>query len=545
MVHPVSRRSVLSISLALLLVGVLLTLPGSPARAANPSCLDVALALDESGSVGTHEAQVRAAAGSFLNGLANQGPTAAIVEFGTRAETVVGHTAITDDSIAAVFEPYLATGYDSPSQTGPFTNWDDALANIAALNSEKVAPLVLFVTDGDPTAFNLDGAGESGGVASGSSLTAEALARAVVEADAVKAQGSHILAIGVGGAASSDSRARLEAVAGPDVFDGTGTLDPFAHDIVLVPDFDELPAVLANVAVAMCADPSIDITKTADASVIEPGSTVTYTLVVTNTGNVDLSDVAVTDPTFPGCDRFLGNLAVGEQVSYTCSTQLLVTTTNVATVDGTDPLGTSVQDDDDAVVIVVVDPQGTGTPGYWKNHTDAWILIEGGILIGDWNRNTVCDAGESCLALTMDEAMAALSTPPRGDATYNVARPLVAAWLNVLGFNESSCIVDEVDAAVDWLTAYPIGSSPARDAWAGISDAAGRLDDYNNGRLCAPSRDARDNDGAEGTKPEGTTPGEPGGPATPPTADPPNEPVEEHPSDRGRERAEEKGKPRK
>ena len=534
------RRPLTTISLVFTLALALVPALGSRAHAANPACVDVAIVLDESGSVGSHEAQVRAAASTFLGGLADQGPTGAIVEFGSRAVIAVDHTLITDASMSSTFDPYLATGYDSPSQTGAYTNWDDALAKVGQLNDTKVVPLVLFVTDGDPTAYNLDAAGEPGGVERGAGATAEALARAIDEAAAVEGQGSHLLAIGVGGAATADSRSRLEAIAGPNVYDGSGALDPFSHDVVLVPDFAQLQAVLSNVAMAMCADPAIDLTKSVDTAVILAGDTVTYTIEVTNTGNVDLHDVSVSDPSLPGCDAVIGDLAVGETATYQCSDQLLTSTTNVATATGDDPFGTTVSDTDSADIVVVADPDGTGTPGYWKNHPDAWVVLDGGLLIGDWNRNGTCDAGEACLAMTADEAMAALSTPPRGDSTYNVARPLVAAWLNIMTFNEASCIVDDVDAAVAWLLTNPVGSSPDRDAWGDIAETAKRLDDYNNGRLCAPSRDAAGNDGdgnggsgpAAPTPPKATPQATTTTTAAPEQPDSPARPGEDHASDR-------------
>ena len=38
------------------------------------------------------------------------------------------------------------------------------------------------------------------------------------------------------------------------------------------------------------------------------GSDVTFTIVVTNTGDVDLINVTVSDPSAPNCDRNIGNL---------------------------------------------------------------------------------------------------------------------------------------------------------------------------------------------------------------------------------------------
>lgn len=123
-------------------------------------------------------------------------------------------------------------------------------------------------------------------------------------------------------------------------------------------------------------------------------------------------------------------------------------------------------------------PPGTGTPGYWKNHPEAWPMDE--ITIGG-------------VTYTKDEAIVIMNTPEKGDKTYTMFRALVAAKLNVLIGNESSCIGGAISAADDWLIRNPVGSSVK----AGGKDSPWRegeplyetLDAYNNGLLCAPPRD--------------------------------------------------------
>ena len=93
--------------------------------------------------------------------------------------------------------------------------------------------------------------------------------------------------------------------------------------------------------------------------------------------------------------------------------------------------------------------------------------------------------------MTVGEALAALTTPPASDVTYNLARPLVAAWLNVSAGNPATCIAGVVTEATAWLLYHPVGSGVGGGdaAWAQIVGVAGTLDDYNNGLLCAESRD--------------------------------------------------------
>jgi len=469
---------------------------GSPAGAVPPStCSEVILVLDESGSVDPHEGTVRSALHAFLAALTDVGVDSAVVEFGTAAKTVFGYTAVSAANVAGIFDPYVdatAVGdvYNPPSQLGAYTNWDDALDEVSQINAANgVAPLVLFLTDGDPTAYNLDQAGEAGGVFV-SGVTTQAVVRAVAEADEVRAQGSHIIAVGVGNALTDASSVdRLKQVAGPDVYTG-GTLDLDLIDTVLVPDFANLPAAMALIAQAMCADPGISVEKSVNLAAVTAGSTVTYQVVITNTGNVPLHDVVVTDPAVPGCSLVIGNLGVGESTTVTCTSIVWAPLTNTASASGSDPFNTPVHDEDTAEVGLI--PTGTGTPGFWKNHPEVWPVAGSQVLIGDWNHNWTCDPTETCLVLTTEEAMAALSTPPKGDATWNLGRPLVAAWLNVSAGNDPSCVVDTINEAVGWLLAHPLGSgvSGGDPAWQEASGWAGILDDYNNGLLCAEHRDS-------------------------------------------------------
>ena len=100
-------------------------------------------------------------------------------------------------------------------------------------------------------------------------------------------------------------------------------------------------------------DPAITIAKTPDTQTVLSGDDVTFTITVTNTGDVDLTGVAVTDAATPSCDNTIGALAAGATVGYDCTATGVTTGfTNTADVTGTDPLGNPVVDSDDAVVIV-------------------------------------------------------------------------------------------------------------------------------------------------------------------------------------------------
>lgn len=466
----------------------------SPARAAtSDTCEQVSIVLDESGSIGSSEVVVRDALHAFLDPLAGYSLDASIVEFGSSAITVFGYTEINPGNLASVFDPYVSNtaspGYDSPSQLGSWTNWDDALDEVSQM--ADAPDLVLFITDGDPTAYNQDHAGESGGPLTGAD-TSEATNRAVEEANQIRSTGSDIIAIAVGNAlTNSGSLSRLESVAGGDhQYPDDGPLDLALTDVVRVPDFSDLPETLALIAQKMCANPGISVEKSVDQTAVTVGSNVTYEITVTNTGSGPLHNVEVSDQLVPECSATIDELGEGESATFICTTTLWGPMTNTATATGEDPFGTPVSDDDSATVGIIA--PGTGTPGYWKNHTDVWPMIDDSIYIGDWNHNWQCDPAETCLELSSEEALAALSNPPKGDMTWNLARALVAAWLNVSSGNDFSCIATTIEQATAWLDDHDLGGEVkgSDTAWAQASKWAAELDDYNNGLLCAEHRDA-------------------------------------------------------
>lgn len=97
--------------------------------------------------------------------------------------------------------------------------------------------------------------------------------------------------------------------------------------------------------------PGISIDKAEDLQVIESGASAVWTITVTNTTDVDLINVVVTDPLAPECDRTIGDLAAGAQESYQCSLDNVTEGfTNVASVVGTDENQNQVTDTDDAEV---------------------------------------------------------------------------------------------------------------------------------------------------------------------------------------------------
>lgn len=91
--------------------------------------------------------------------------------------------------------------------------------------------------------------------------------------------------------------------------------------------------------------PAIDIVKSVDRKALRPGETAAYTLIVTNTGNTDLTDVAVTDSNMDlGAEGSIGDLAAGESRTITYAftvpenTENGAVLPNTASVTGTEKL---------------------------------------------------------------------------------------------------------------------------------------------------------------------------------------------------------------
>lgn len=129
------------------------------------------------------------------------------------------------------------------------------------------------------------------------------------------------------------------------------------------------------------------------------------------------------------------------------------------------------------------EPLGTGTPGYWKNHPEAWPVDS--INIGG-------------VTYTKNQAILIMNLPVNGDKTITMFRALVAAILNTDASrcNEYSCILEVIQCANIWMHDFPpqSGVKASSDAWQkGTCCPSGewlylKLDAYNNGLLCAEPR---------------------------------------------------------
>ena len=81
------------------------------------------------------------------------------------------------------------------------------------------------------------------------------------------------------------------------------------------------------------ANPAIQIEKTPDTQVVVEGGKANFSITVTNTGNVALTTIVVTDPLSTDCNKSQASLAIGGTITYSCiSDALTAGFTNTATV---------------------------------------------------------------------------------------------------------------------------------------------------------------------------------------------------------------------
>ncbi|WP_440954461.1 DUF7507 domain-containing protein [Methanosarcina sp. Mfa9] len=246
------------------------------------------------------------------------------------------------------------------------------------------------------------------------------------------------------------------------------------------------------------AAPEIDIEKATNGfDADEPtgpevsvGDAVEWTYNVTNTGNVNLTAIsisddiqgAITNPVSKGNGDDI--LEPGEYWVFN-ATGVAVAGQYANNGTATGYYGEMPVTDIDPSHYFGIEGPGTGTPGYWKNHPEAWPVDE--IEIGG-------------VTYTKEEAIEYMQLPD-GDKTNTMFRALVSTKLNIFVGNTHSCIDDVVAAADEWMEKYgPVSSGvkAKEDAWK-VEEGEPlaeqgeylytMLDMYNNGELCAPHRE--------------------------------------------------------
>ena len=168
-------------------------------------------------------------------------------------------------------------------------------------------------------------------------------------------------------------------------------------------------------------------------------------------------------------------LANGEGFEAACGDRDILVLIPVA--EGCNPNTTARELISQAIVIEIPAPcgPGTGTPGYWANHPEAWPVEQievGGMVYAKY------------------DAIALMRASVKGgDKRYTLFPALVCAQLNILIGNDGSCVENEIEWADAWWAVFS-GSKVAANsqAWKTAEPWYFKLDAYNNGLLCAPAR---------------------------------------------------------
>lgn len=156
------------------------------------------------------------------------------------------------------------------------------------------------------------------------------------------------------------------------------------------PDLESLTVVANANSTVYARNAQMSLTTTSNKNIVVPGSTVTYTYKVVNTGTVDFKNLVIEDDKCSPIAYVNGNnsdplLNVGETWTYTCSTKVLKDQTNNAKVTGTPVLPSS-------TAAPTPTPTGTVTPTPTPSPTATGSTIKDGTYLG--KQATVVVAGE-------------------------------------------------------------------------------------------------------------------------------------------------------
>lgn len=257
-----------------------------------PKCtegLNVAIQVDLSGSIGTNIGPLKTSLKELTTALTSGGSKVALFTFNTSSPAInnynyptpTGNQATLDSRIDALTT--VSNGY---------TNWDKAL-RIVSDNASNKYDVLLFVTDGAPNYIVGANGGTSTAAPSGSSVTLRSMEAAIYSANAVKAQGIPIIAVGVGTGVTSGTE-NLQAISAPgDVFQES---------------WDNLTETLRNLASSLQCEVPVTVQKyVTDSEGKDPELSDGWTINSSAVPTVEPTDVTITR------EPLSGSLVTGEQ----------------------------------------------------------------------------------------------------------------------------------------------------------------------------------------------------------------------------------------
>ena len=228
------------------------TILNNPILDPNTDCndLEIALILDESGSMSGFESQVKDGVITFLRALSCTGAELVFYEFDEVTRVVEANYRVIDNALIDDIEDYfdqVNQGDENQYNPGGGTNWQNAINMlISDINSGLTLPdLTLFLTDGNPT-FN-DNTFDANCQSGAGSADLPDIMNAMLAANDLKSIGSHLFVLGLGGNLEVSNMKRV-----------TGSIE-YQHEVTTIQnsdfaleDFEELAECLAFFADELC-----------------------------------------------------------------------------------------------------------------------------------------------------------------------------------------------------------------------------------------------------------------------------------------------------
>ncbi|HMQ28885.1 MAG TPA: hypothetical protein PKA98_23055, partial [Acidimicrobiales bacterium] len=177
------------------------------------------------------------------------------------------------------------------------------------------------------------------------------------------------------------------------------------------------------------ANPALAVATTADETSVVAGQPIHLHATVTNTGQVPLTGVVVTDPNAPGCAGTVGNLAVGASVTRDCtvttSAANIPTFTNTAGADSNETAPVT----SNPVQVSVLAPSTTGVTGQVLDAVSdagldgAWVAL---LRTSDFSiaGSAVTDASGDFTANVLPGTYLAYGIDPTGSHTAGFGTPM-------------------------------------------------------------------------------------------------------------------------
>ncbi|HEY3385499.1 MAG TPA: vWA domain-containing protein, partial [Saprospiraceae bacterium] len=167
--------------------------------------------LDESGSIGSDEINVRNGVLAFLNSLNGQDILVALIEFSDLARVVNDYTVVNTTYIQNVqnyFDNIPFPGSGQIYQPGGGTNWHDAMIKADAM---PVSDMIMFFTDGIPTAWTNNGGTDY--CSNGSTTQTPEIVNPVKLANKFKGEDTHMFMLGVGSGIDAENLSYMSGLA--------------------------------------------------------------------------------------------------------------------------------------------------------------------------------------------------------------------------------------------------------------------------------------------------------------------------------------------